>query len=203
MRIEEYLQAPYHFRLQHLDDGDGPYWFATVEELPGCMSDGETEAEAMDSVRDAMAGWIMAAIEEGRAVPAPSAEPEYSGQFRVRLPAELHAALARGADRQGTSLNQLVVGLLAGGGGWRGRPAWAPPRTPPNRGSGRWPRTRLPTGSKCVPHPLGRGSPSLQTRSRARWKLPPARSEPDGIGRLSVLAPACDTYQPQLRKDLS
>ena len=118
MRIEDYLQAPYHFRLQHLDDGDGPYWFATVEELPGCMSDGETEAEAMDNVRDAMAGWIMAAIEEGRAVPAPSAEPEYSGQFRVRLPAELHAALARGADRQGTSLNQLVVGLLAGGIGW-------------------------------------------------------------------------------------
>ena len=43
MKIDDYLRAPYHFRLQPLDDGDGPYWLATVEELPGCMSDGETE----------------------------------------------------------------------------------------------------------------------------------------------------------------
>ncbi len=125
MRAEDYLGDPYHFRLQRLDDGDGPYWLATVEELPGCMSDGETEAEAMDNVRDAMAGWIEAAIAEGRAVPEPAAEPEYSGQFRVRLPAELHGALAREAERQGTSLNQIILGFLAGAVGW-GRLAVGP-----------------------------------------------------------------------------
>lgn len=118
MTIDDYLQAAYHFRLQCLDDGDGPYWLATVEELPGCMSDGETEAEAMDNVRDAMVGWIEAAIEEGRTVPEPLAEPEYSGQFRLRLPAELHGALSREAAWQGTSLNQLALALLAGGIAW-------------------------------------------------------------------------------------
>lgn len=124
MKPEAYLREPYHFRLQRLDDGDGPYWFATVEELPGCMSDGETEAEAMENVRDAMTEWIAAARAEGRPVPEPVEDPDYSGQFRVRLPAELHGALAREAERQGTSLNQLVLGFLAGGIGW-GRPALA------------------------------------------------------------------------------
>jgi predicted HicB family RNase H-like nuclease len=32
---------------------------------------------------------------------------------------ELHAALATEADRQGVSLNTLIVALLAGGIGWR------------------------------------------------------------------------------------
>ena len=44
---------------------------------------------------------------------------EHSGQFRVRVPVELHAALAAEAERQGVSLNTLIVALLAGGLGWR------------------------------------------------------------------------------------
>ncbi|MYB41849.1 MAG: type II toxin-antitoxin system HicB family antitoxin [Chloroflexi bacterium] len=71
MNAEALLDRPYHIRLQQRDDGDGPYWFATVEELRGCMSDGDTEAEALDSVRDAMHGWISAALEAGRLVPEP------------------------------------------------------------------------------------------------------------------------------------
>lgn len=47
------------------------------------------------------------------------ATAERSGQFRVRLPVELHALLAAEAERQGVSLNMLIVALLAGGMGWR------------------------------------------------------------------------------------
>ena len=45
MNVDDYLQMPYHLRLQPRDDGDGRYWLATVEELPGCMSDGATMSE--------------------------------------------------------------------------------------------------------------------------------------------------------------
>lgn len=38
-----------------------------------------------------------------------------SGQFRLRVPTELHDALVREAERQGVSLNTLCVALLAGG----------------------------------------------------------------------------------------
>jgi predicted HicB family RNase H-like nuclease len=43
----------------------------------------------------------------------------HSGQFRVRLPIALHEALVAEAERQGVSLNTLVVSLLAGGIGFR------------------------------------------------------------------------------------
>ena len=43
----------------------------------------------------------------------------HSGKLNVRLPAELHAELATEAERQGVSLNTLIVALLAGGIGWR------------------------------------------------------------------------------------
>ena len=39
--------------------------------------------------------------------------PEKSGRFVVRLPRSLHAALEREAQREGVSLNQLVVAKLA------------------------------------------------------------------------------------------
>jgi predicted HicB family RNase H-like nuclease len=41
------------------------------------------------------------------------ATPTKSGRFVVRLPRSLHAALEREAEREGVSLNQLVVAKLA------------------------------------------------------------------------------------------
>ncbi len=74
---ESYLNRPYTVTVQHRDDGDGTYWFATVEELPGCMSDGDTEEEARTTVRDAMHGWLSAALEDGRPIPQPQlADPD-------------------------------------------------------------------------------------------------------------------------------
>ncbi|SRR5581483_6967930 len=49
-------------------------------------------------------------------LPEPPVRPqryEYSGKFNVRVPKSLHAALAREAEAEGVSLNQLVVAKLA------------------------------------------------------------------------------------------
>jgi predicted HicB family RNase H-like nuclease len=49
-------------------------------------------------------------------LPEPVNKPqrhEYSGKFVVRLPKSLHAALGQEAEREGVSLNQLVVTKLA------------------------------------------------------------------------------------------
>lgn len=49
-------------------------------------------------------------------LPEPPVSPqrrEYSGKFNVRLPRSLHAALAREAEAEGVSLNQLVLAKLA------------------------------------------------------------------------------------------
>ena len=49
-------------------------------------------------------------------LPEPAVGPqrrEYSGKFNVRLPKSLHAALAREAEAEAVSLNQLVLAKLA------------------------------------------------------------------------------------------
>jgi antitoxin HicB len=51
---------------------DGGGFIATVPDLPGCMSDGETPQEALQNVQDAIRVWIEAAIDMGHAVPTPT-----------------------------------------------------------------------------------------------------------------------------------
>jgi predicted HicB family RNase H-like nuclease len=51
----------------------------------------------------------------GELVPEPLAEKHYSGEFRVRIPPELHRSLAMQAAEQGVSLNRLASLKLATG----------------------------------------------------------------------------------------
>ena len=51
---------------------DGGGFIATVPDLPGCMSDGETPQEALANVDDAIRTWIEAAQDLGHSIPAPS-----------------------------------------------------------------------------------------------------------------------------------
>ena len=54
----------------YAEDGGG--FVATVPDLPGCMSDGETPEEALINVQDAISTWIEAANELGHKVPKPT-----------------------------------------------------------------------------------------------------------------------------------
>ena len=58
--------------IEPLSAEDGGGFFATVPDLPGCMSDGETPEGALANVRDAIAAWIEGAIEMGPAIPEPT-----------------------------------------------------------------------------------------------------------------------------------
>jgi antitoxin HicB len=53
---------------------DGGGFLASVPDLPGCMSDGETPAEAIENVIDAIEEWIDAGRRLGRDIPEPSRE---------------------------------------------------------------------------------------------------------------------------------
>src|SRR5579884_3933978 len=66
--LEEYLALPYTVRVT--PDPSGGY-VADVEELPGCITQGETWEEVGQMIRDAMTAWISIRIEDGRAVPVP------------------------------------------------------------------------------------------------------------------------------------
>lgn len=62
----------YSVVVEPLTEEDGGGFIATVPDLPGCMSDGETPEEALTNVRDAIAAWIEAANDMGHTIPQPS-----------------------------------------------------------------------------------------------------------------------------------
>ncbi len=64
------LQYPVLIEPLSADDGGG--FMATVPDLPGCSSDGDTAAEALINVQSAIAEWIEEAEELGYPIPLPS-----------------------------------------------------------------------------------------------------------------------------------
>lgn len=71
------LEYPVVVEPLSVEDGGG--FLATVPDLPGCMSDGETPDVALANVRDAIEAWKEAAREMGRAVPVPTRSPALAG----------------------------------------------------------------------------------------------------------------------------
>tara|TARA_B100001996_G_scaffold343715_1_gene299003 strand:+ start:108 stop:476 length:369 start_codon:yes stop_codon:yes gene_type:complete len=109
----------YPITVRPLTDDEGGGYLAEVPDLPGCMADGETADEAIHEIQSAMMSWIHMAKENGDVIPRPSVALNYSGQWRMRVPKHLHAALALQAKEEGVSLNMLAATLLAEGLGKR------------------------------------------------------------------------------------
>jgi len=108
--LEYYMALPYTIELTSDPEGG---WFAAIKELPGCMSQGDTPEEALEMIRDAQAGWLSVALEDGLPIPEPRALDEYSGRFVVRVPRSLHRDLVQHAKAEGVSLNQYINVALA------------------------------------------------------------------------------------------
>jgi antitoxin HicB len=115
-RIAEIKRRPYTRIL--IPEADGT-WFVKIAELPGCLSAGPTVIEAMANIDDAMNGWLAVMIEDGDAIPAPTAE-EYSGKTVVRLGKSLHRLAVEAAERDGVSLNHFITTQVARGVGISG-----------------------------------------------------------------------------------
>ena len=65
-------QLSYPVIVSPRPEADGGGFVATVPDLPGCMSDGETPEEALTNVQDAIDAWLEAAGDLGRPIPSPS-----------------------------------------------------------------------------------------------------------------------------------
>ena len=113
INVKDYLKLPYHIVIRQINDEFGSYYFATVQEFDGCMSDGDTYTEAFENIKEAMEGWIETKLEAGFPVPLPIDESQFSGKFVLRLPKTLHARLATEAKKEGVSLNQYAVYRLS------------------------------------------------------------------------------------------
>ena len=91
--LNEYLALPY--RMEIVEDREEGGYVVSYPDLPGCLTCGETIESAVENARDAKRVWLEAAL------------------FKLRLPRSLHRALAEHSQREGISMNQYCVYLLA------------------------------------------------------------------------------------------
>jgi antitoxin HicB len=103
----------YSFTIRPLSTEDGGGFLIEYPDLPGCHSDGETPEQAIVNGRDAVRSYLLSCRKHGDPIPKPSSPAASSGQFRLRMPKSLHARLAAQAEREGVSLNMLVVAAAA------------------------------------------------------------------------------------------
>ena len=82
-------------------------------EFPSLSWLSRTPESALKGIRK-LVGQVAADMQAaGEAMPTPLAEKRYSGEFRVRIPPEVHRSLAMQAAEQGVSLNRLASAKLA------------------------------------------------------------------------------------------
>jgi len=56
-----------------LDEGG---YVATVPALPGCVTEGDTQQDALEMAKDAIRAWIASAQADGDSIPEETASPE-------------------------------------------------------------------------------------------------------------------------------
>jgi len=114
LKLDEY---PFHVRPLTADEGGG--YLIEFPDVPGCIADGETPAEAIVNGRDALKSVLLTMKEFGDPVPKPGGTATSSGQWRQRVPRSMHSRLVDRAEQEGVSLNTLVTAMIAEGLGKR------------------------------------------------------------------------------------
>jgi antitoxin HicB len=98
------MSSNYHIEVDSLPPDEGGGFVAWVPDLPGCMSDGATPAEAIANATKAIDEWIMEAMRLSRAVPAP-------GRRRAAMAAGMAASDEPRRDPE--SLEEILLRITA------------------------------------------------------------------------------------------
>ncbi len=109
--LSYYLSLSYTLVIKEIHDESGHYFYGTYAELDGCQSHGDTVNDLVESMKEALTGWLEVKLEFGDPIPEP--HDKFSGKFVVRVPKSLHQQLAIKADQEGVSLNQYVLYKLS------------------------------------------------------------------------------------------
>lgn len=113
MKHKSYARPNYGFRLSW--SNEDAEFVATCVEIDGVSGLGATKSAALAESEKALDLVLADFASEGIALPPVQPPVEHSGQFRVRLPRELHSKLVRRADEEAVSLNALVLSYVSMG----------------------------------------------------------------------------------------
>lgn len=100
----------YPFKVYQTQAEKHVFWVAECPCLKGCVGQGDTIDDAIQSLEENETVWLETAAECGIEIPSIPLESvnEYSGKFTVRVAPSVHKAAAFIAQKEGISLNQYV-----------------------------------------------------------------------------------------------
>ena len=88
-------------------------YVALCAEFPSLSWLADTPEEALQGIRQVVAGVVADLESNNESVPEPIAVKQYSGKFMIRIPPEVHRRLALEAAESGVSLNRLASARLS------------------------------------------------------------------------------------------
>jgi predicted HicB family RNase H-like nuclease len=105
-----------HYTYRVTWAADDNEYVGLCAEFPSLSWLAQTQEEALSGISQLVLEVVldMQKNAEEDKIPKPLADKNYSGEFRVRIPSEVHRALAIQAAEQRISLNRLVSAKLAG-----------------------------------------------------------------------------------------
>jgi antitoxin HicB len=104
------------YKIEIIKDDDGDY-IAKMPKL-GCIADGKTIDEAINELKEIAEDFLKLAEVDGKPIPVPEKYEEeihYSGKFTLRMPKSLHKMVAKQAEKEECSINQLIVMYISMG----------------------------------------------------------------------------------------
>ena len=111
--LSYYMGLPYTKTVKVQSDESGRYYVSEVLELSGCSSTGDTEAEALKGLTEAMECYLECCLNHGDPIPEPVSTDGFNGKFLLRLPKSLHRRLSYESQKEGISLNQYALYKLS------------------------------------------------------------------------------------------
>ena len=79
--VEKYLNMPYSFVINQVNDESGKYFVARVLELEGLIGTGDTYDEAYTDVKEAMGSYVETKIANRIELSLPMDSTDYSEKF--------------------------------------------------------------------------------------------------------------------------
>ena len=102
-----------HYRTEVFFSEEDAGYIARLLEVPTLSAFGERAEDAVRELQIATENWLVALAARGEEPPEPFMDRNYSGEFRLRVPKELHRALVMEAERNAVSLNAYCAQKLA------------------------------------------------------------------------------------------
>jgi len=101
-----------HYTYRITWSADDKEFVGLIAELPSLSWLATSQIDALTGIRELVTTVVAEMEHAGEPVPEPFADRRYSGEFKLRIPPELHRALAIRAAEENVSLNRLVSSRL-------------------------------------------------------------------------------------------